>query len=164
MESILQDIEKALDYGLYYIALQSTLALPDICAALESPTGDTSGSQYIDWYDRNVSSKYHIVLTGKDCWRFRCSYLHRGSTQDERSSYKRIIFVVPNPKLIMHNNIINDALNIDINIFCRIIIDAVRNWQITKANDKNYIRNYPNLIRVYPNGLPPYVGGFPIIS
>ena len=164
MESILQDIEKALDCGLYYIALQSTLALPDICAALESPTGDTTGRQYTAWYDTNVSSKYNIALTGSDCWRFRCSYLHRGSIQDTRSSYNRILFVIPNPMITMHNNIINDALNIDINIFCRMMIEAVRNWQTAAANNENYIRNYPNLIKVYPNGISPYICGIPVIS
>ena len=164
MESILHDIEKALDHGLYYIALQSALALPDICASLESATGETTSRQYISWYNDNVSNKYDIRLSGKDCWRFRCSYIHRGSTQDSKSSYSRIIFVFPNQTYTFHNNIINDALNIDINIFCRMMIEAVRNWQKSMQNNDNYSKNYPNLIKVYPNGLDPYFVGIPIIS
>lgn len=164
MESILHDIEKALDYGLYYIALQSALALPDICASLESATGETTGRQYISWYNDNVSSKYNIRLSGKDCWRFRCSYIHRGSTQDPKSSYSRIIFVIPNPTHTFHNNIFNDALNIDINIFCRMMIEAVRSWQKSMQNNDNYAKNYSNLIKVYPNGLAPYMTDIPIIS
>ena len=52
MEVITQEIERALDAGLYYLALVCTLTLPDICAALESPTGDTSGKsgeKYKKW-------------------------------------------------------------------------------------------------------------------
>ena len=36
MHDLLEQIEKALECNLYYLALQSTLALPDICGALES--------------------------------------------------------------------------------------------------------------------------------
>ena len=43
MDHILNEIEKALDVGLYIVALQATLTLPGICAALESKKGNTDG-------------------------------------------------------------------------------------------------------------------------
>ena len=43
MDHILNEIEKALDVGLYIVALQSTLTLPGISAALGSKKGNTDG-------------------------------------------------------------------------------------------------------------------------
>lgn len=39
MELILKEIERALDAKLYYLALQASLTLPDICGALQSDDG-----------------------------------------------------------------------------------------------------------------------------
>lgn len=39
MELILKEIERALDAKLYYLALQASLTLPDICGALQSNDG-----------------------------------------------------------------------------------------------------------------------------
>jgi hypothetical protein len=52
MEDILRQIEATNEAGYYYVALFSVLTLPDICAALESINGETTGDRYADWYDR----------------------------------------------------------------------------------------------------------------
>ena len=49
MEELLIQIELALQYNLYYLALQSTLTLPDICSALIDTKGETSGAKYASW-------------------------------------------------------------------------------------------------------------------
>ena len=51
MELILKEIERALDAKLYYLALQASLTLPDICGALQSDNGKATGDKYIAWYD-----------------------------------------------------------------------------------------------------------------
>ena len=61
MNDFLEQILKALDCNLYYLALQSTLSLPDICSALISPNGMTSCSQYINWY--NTYAKESVSLS-----------------------------------------------------------------------------------------------------
>src|SRR5699024_6261516 len=43
----------------------------------------------------------------------------KGSTQHPRGRHSRIIFVEPGQSgIVLHNNIMNDALNIDVHIFC----------------------------------------------
>ena len=47
METLLREIEHALDAGLFYLALALSLSLPDICAALDSPNGESSGQGWL---------------------------------------------------------------------------------------------------------------------
>lgn len=164
MELQLNEIERALDAGLYLIALQASLALPDICAALQSENGVASPEKYIAWYDTYAKEPDSPALSGQDCYRFRCSYLHQGSTIHPKSSYSRIMFIIPNERFVIKNCVFNDALCIDVVSFCNNIIRAVRNWETIVCESDNFKKNYGSLLRIYPNGLSPYIGNIPVIS
>ncbi|WP_342985745.1 hypothetical protein [[Clostridium] symbiosum] len=163
MEFLLSEIEKALENELYFIALQTTLSLPDICGALQSEDGKASKIKYICWYNKYVKNS-KVLISAEECYNFRCSCLHQGTSQHPKSSYTRIIFLYPNKDITMHNNILGDSLNIDLIIFCKSIINAVRKWGTEIYNDTNYLKNYERLIRIYPNGIPTYIVGIPVIS
>jgi hypothetical protein len=66
METILQEIDKALNAGLCYLAIAMALTVPDICAALESPNGETNGPKYKAWYNANLANRYPRI-TDADC-------------------------------------------------------------------------------------------------
>lgn len=107
MELILKEIELALDAKLYYLALEASLTLPDICAALQSDDGRASKSKYIAWYDTYAKEPGNLSISGKDCYYFRCSYVHQAQTTHENATYSRIIFLAPACHgIIMHNNVI----------------------------------------------------------
>ena len=167
MEDLLQQIEKALNYNLYYIALQTTLTLPDICSALISATPENRyvKQDYIDWYSNNFHFDY--FLTPEDCYYFRCANVHQAKTTHHRLGYSRILFLEPRvAPIIMNNCILEDALCIDINTFCKDMILSVRNWldfEIVK-NNPVFQKNYASLIKRYPNGISPYIVGTPVIS
>lgn len=172
MEDFLQQIEKALEYNLYYLALQAVLTLPDICSSLLSPTPENRPvtKEYIDWCNKNFSSKEKI--SSEDCYYFRCSMLHEGQTQHSRSNYKRIMFIEPgHPFSNMLNNIsfqMNDtdkpSIDINLNTFCSDMISSVRKWWSAHQDEPVVQDNYKNMVKRYPNGLPPYIVGIPIIS
>lgn len=162
MEDFLSQIENALDYNLYYLALQSTLTLPDICGALESSDGEASKKNYIDWYNNNFLDK--ASLSAEDCYYFRCSNVHQGKSMQKNSNYKRIMFIEPPTPNKIHNCILNDAFCIDLNTFCKDMINSVRTWLKNMQNDTSFKNNYNNFIRRYPNGLPPYFFGLSVIS
>lgn len=172
MEDFLSQIEKALNYNLYYLALQAVLTLPDICSSLLSsnPEKRSVGKEYIDWCNNNFSSNENI--SSEDCYYFRCSMLHEGQTQHSKSNFKRIMFIEPgHPYSNMLNNISfimnpNDKPTIDINLntFCTDMITSVKNWWLNYQNDPVVQNNYKNMVKRYPNGLPPYIVGVPIIS
>src|SRR5690625_2090972 len=97
MEDFLSQIAEGLESGLYQLALSLTLCLPDICGALESENGYATGTKYKAWFDRYVKQKYPNTLTADDCYYFRCSFLHQGTTEHKKSNYKKIIFTEPGP-------------------------------------------------------------------
>ncbi len=170
MDDFLAQIRQAAESGLDYLALMGALALPDMCAGLESPNGLTSGKRYITWFDQWVAPKYTsqgsgVTLTGKDAYHFRCSVLHQGKTQHKDSRYERILFV---PRTasgnVFHNNVLNDALNLDVPLFCEDVMEAATEWRTTVEGSAIYTRNLDRFVRVHPNGIAPYIVGVPVIS
>lgn len=164
MESYINEIRKALEVGLYHLGLSATLVLPDICGAMQSNNGLANNYKYKKWFNKYVAKKYRGTLTAEECYNFRCSFLHQGSTQHFKSEYSRILFVVPNGQYILHGNIINDALNLDVMIFCEDVLCGVEQWLENQKENPNFHRNYVNFFKRYPNGIPPYISGVPVLS
>lgn len=79
LERIFQDIERALSYDLYYLALSVSLTIPDVCAALECDPDNiwVTGEKYIAWCEKHLEPNY-AWFTGEDCYRLRCGILHPG--------------------------------------------------------------------------------------
>jgi len=165
MKDFLLQIKKGLDENLYLLSLFSALAIPDICGAMSSENGDAHFEKYTAWFDKYITPKYNGFLSGKDCYLFRCSLLHQGSSQHPGSNYKRVLFIEPSATtLIAHNNILNDALNIDVKIFCNDIVLSAEEWLKENQETELYKKNYDKFMRRYPNGLSPYIVGVPVIS
>jgi hypothetical protein len=164
METILQEIERALDAHLYYLAVAMVLTLPDICAALASADGESSGQRYRDWYDANLAAAYPH-MTAQDCWKLRCGVLHQGQCGHPQMQYARVIFTIPNAqRIVFHNNILNDALNLDAPTFCMDVVRRVRVWYARSQHQRNVRTNLPNLVQLRPTGLAPYIVGAPLIA
>jgi hypothetical protein len=165
MRDFLEQIKIGLDNDLYYLSLFAALAIPDICGAIGSDNGEADSHKYKDWFDRYVADKYRGFLTADDCYFFRCSLLHQGSTQHPKSGYSKILFVEPSATTnVFHCNIINDALNIDVRIFCNDIIEGAKVWLQQYEKTELYKKNYGKFISRYPNGLIPYIVGVPVIG
>lgn len=158
----LDQIQSGIEHNLYYLSLFTSLAIPDMCGALITPSGKSSPCEYMKWFDSNVAKPKEYQLTGENCYNFRCSMLHQGTTQYGKGSFSRILFVEPQTTSnIFHNNIIGDALNIDVKRFCNDIIEVASKWFNQIQDDNNFQKNYDKFIRRYANGLPPYISGVP---
>ncbi|MCH8208557.1 MAG: hypothetical protein IIA62_05835 [Nitrospinae bacterium] len=165
MRDFLTQVKKGLDENLYLLSLFSALAVPDICGAMSSEDGEANAEKYEVWFDKYVAPKYSDFLSGKDCYFFRCSLLHQGSSQHPRSNYKRVLFVEPSATTnVFHNNIVNDALNIDVRVFCNDIISGAEKWLGENEETKLFKKNYDKFMKRYPNGLKPYIVGVPVIG
>ncbi len=166
MRNVLNQIQLALeDSRLYYLTLFICLTIPDICGAMSSDNGEATREKYKDWFDKYVANKYSSFLTSDDCYRFRCSLLHQGRSQHPMSNYSRIIFVEPTTTTnVFHCNVLNDALNLDVRIFCRDILTGAEVWLQEYEGTEIYKKNYDKFMKRYPEGLAPYIGGVPVIS
>jgi len=165
MRDFLTQIKNGLDANLYLLSLFSALAIPDLCGAMSSENGEASNEKYKAWFDKYVAQKYNGFLSGNDCYFFRCSLLHQGSSQHPNNTYKRVLFVEPSATTnVFHNNIMNDALNIDVRIFCNDLISGAEEWLNENEETELYKKNYDKFMRRYPNGLSPYIVGVPVIS
>lgn len=184
MHTLLDQIEKSLGSGLYFLSLYTALTVPDIAGALSSENGEASGAKYAAWFEQWARPRFfesvlasvppehrkHIKpienpLTGEACYRFRCSLLHQGSSQHPKSQFSRIIFIEPgSTTVVVHGGTMNDALCIDLNLFCREMIAGARLWLKQVEQDPAYIKNYESFARRHADGLAPYIGGVPVIG
>jgi hypothetical protein len=170
VDTILNEIEGALECGLYYLAVTSALTLPDICAALESPNGTTSKQSYKAWYDTWLAPKYPSIASG-DMYTLRCAVVHEGTLGHSHSNmqYVRIVFVLtdgaPHCGFFYGNAGEEEyALSVHAGRFCKDIIDSVRQWYEAKKGDPNVIQHFPKLLQFRPDGIPPHIVGLPVIA
>ena len=184
MRTLIEQVESSLGSGFYYLSLFGALAIPDIAGALSSEDGEASGKKYAEWYEVWVRPRFLEVvrasvpeharpyikdienpLSGDACYRFRCSLLHQGSSQHPKSPYGRIIFIEPGTTTnVVHYGRMNDALCIDLNLFCREVTSGARLWLQTVEQTQQYNNNYERFARRHANGLVPYIGGVPVIG
>ncbi|MCH7882890.1 hypothetical protein IIA95_00510 [Patescibacteria group bacterium] len=165
MKELLIQIQKGLDTNLYFLALFTALAIPDICGALSSENGETDGQKYKAWFDQYIAPKYINFTDGADCYRFRCSLLHQGRSQLKDSKFSRIWFIEPGTtSVVMHDNTSNDTLNIDVGVFCKDIIAGAEEYLSKNEQTDLYKTNYDKFVRRYPNGIPPLITGVPVIG
>jgi len=164
MEVVTREVRRALDAGLYYLAVVLTLTLPDICAALESDDGESTGARYRAWCDTWMASTYPM-LNGHDLWSLRCGVLHQGKLGHPNMSYTRVLFTIPNAQgMYFHNNVMNDALNLDAVTFCEEVVGAVSQWYAANKTSPNVQANWPQLLQYREQGLAPYMVGIPLIA
>lgn len=170
MDLILKQIEHALSVQLHYLAVASCIALPDLCAALESPTGETSKAQYRAWYDAWILPKYPEI-SSFDMYRLRSGIVHQGVLEPSGMQYTRVIFMIPGFGVVMHRcRLANNggssesALTLDATQFCRDIMASVSDWYKATKNDPTVESNLPKLVQFRPNGLAPHIVGVPLIA
>ncbi len=165
MQDLLDQIRSASQAGLYFAALFPALALPDICGALESSDGLATGAKYTAWFDQHIAPRYRGSLTGRDCYLFRCSLLHQGKTVHPAGRYSRILLVEPGVQgIVMHNNVLHDALNIDIGSFCEDLTSAAEVWLPQARRLPHFAAHLAQFVTRYPSGLPPYIVGVPVVG
>lgn len=93
---LVQDIRKALENNLYFVALSSALTLPDICGKVAYPEESSSRKRYISWYDdeigkyeKNPEDKENMpYLSGEVIYSLRCSLLHEGNPNMNNDSLR----------------------------------------------------------------------------
>lgn len=168
MKAILDEIRVACEHRLFYLAVMLCLALPDICAALEDPKGETNEKRYRSWVDKWLGQEYGKFLPAQDMYRLRCGVLHQGRMGHPGLRYKRLAFSVKVDFLADRNFLPNrrqpEILNLNAQMFCYNVSSGVRRWE--KANENNPVvkANLARLVQYRPNGLSPYIDGIECLT
>lgn len=159
-DPMLNEIQAAVDAGAWQVALLSALTIPDVCSSMQSQNGRTTGSKYRAWVETWMGADYPL-LDAEDLWHMRCSMLHQGQSKSKK--YERIIFANAGSN-ILHNNIMDRALNLHLPYFIKDIIQAARDWENAKRGTPAFEQNSSSLIRWHSNGLEPYIIGVPVLG
>jgi hypothetical protein len=163
MDTLTDEIKNAIRNRLWYAALLLVLALPDVCAALESKNGLSSRDLYRAWYDTWLKRKYEMV-SADDLYFLRCGVVHTAKFAHRAMKYKRIFFTLRPNGMFFHKNVLNDALNLDLVWFCKDMVESVKEWFARKKTDPQVQANLANLFQYHPNGLLPYLEGVPAVG
>lgn len=170
MHELLDELDRVADSGMCYVALYTALTIPDMCGALQSDNGRASGPKYKAWFDQWVAPSYTVgpdrvpSLSGETCYAYRCGLLHQGRSMHENLGYSRILFVEPGSGMVLHNNVMNDALNLDIPTFVRDITSAARRWLQEIKGSEVFESNFEHFMKRHAGGLRPYIVGVDVIS
>jgi hypothetical protein len=165
---VLLEIEGALKAHLYYLALMSTLTLPDICAALEDKDGRTNQTKFEAWYNKHLAPHYGF-LTASDCYGLRCGVTHQGiiktDTTRQKSQHKRVLFMLPNTQAKYTNSqfIDSEVYVTDLVEFCRDVVARVKAWARAENGNPVVKANAARLMHYYHEGLEP-ITGLPLFS
>ena len=97
---LIEDMNRALAYDCYFAALAIALTLPDICGKAKYPKAGVR-KRYIEWYDEYVGryekcpkneadadEEEMPYLSGEVVYSLRCSLLHQGNPNIEKSDIK----------------------------------------------------------------------------
>jgi hypothetical protein len=178
MRIIIEQLEESLDHKLYYLSLITALTIPDIAAALNSKNGEAKKDKYITWFEKyvrphgqnGIPKQFHdLILSGEECYKFRCALLHQGKSANFKSSHKKIFFIEPgstrNRGHYNKTEIKGETfLEIDLKLFCLEIIAGTRDWLDKVESTEHYQRNYDASARRHLNSSLPFFKGATIIG
>lgn len=164
IERLADEIRAAVGQRQYALALMSTMALVDICGALDAQNGRSEGKRFRAWFEANVAGAT-ARLEAADAWALRCGLLHQGRMRG--AGYDHVLFSLPGGSS-MHGNIFDiggkKALNLDLRFFVDDVVSAAERWWSKNKAVEPVATNALHLARVRTNGLSPFIIGAALIG
>jgi len=96
LQTLINDMNKALDNDCFFSALSLALTMPDICGHAKYPTEPSSKKRYTAWYDEYVGAYDQCpgeegkmpYLSGEVVYQLRCSFLHQGNPNIDKDKIR----------------------------------------------------------------------------
>lgn len=162
MDNLRKALESAIANKNWYAALFIALSIPDICGYLEYPTAK-SQERYERWFGKHMLNKYssfdnlnksvYTFLSPSDCYALRCVLLHQGSDniteQSARDTLDRFHFIEPPPNAVIHLNQINNILQLQVDIFCKDILNGLAKWIIDTQGNTDIDQRMNTVLKVH---------------
>ncbi|MGO3448926.1 MAG: hypothetical protein ACTINK_16420 [Kluyvera intermedia] len=154
MQRFVTAIRKSVQDHNWLGAVFVALNMPDICSAVQNPHEKNVGKRYRLWFDHYLKKKYKVGLvefTAEDCYQFRCKCLHQGILM--RDNGEKFNLTPPIPLLEIHLNKYNGVIQIQIDIFCEDMCQAVEQWVNDMEPDMAVAARMKELIEIkFPPG------------
>ncbi len=157
-----------------YAALSLALTIPEICSSLEDPGPGKSQARYQRWCKQWVVPKYtattvnpmtgapHVWITDQQLYQLRCSMIHSGSDEIEkskRSGIDRFFFFDQSRPTSIQQFANCKFTDVDVNIiclnaadFCEKMFLAAEEWDGAKASDIAIQAEKKNLLFIHSKG------------
>lgn len=176
MQPFLDEVDRALELGLWLMALLSTLTIPDACGAVDDPGPGKAGARYETWYNGYAKQmvRPNWRFDGAVVWKLRNGMMHETSLQLRNYGYDRVIFSVPSAgSMPMHYCLSRNngggeetAFIVMLDVFCREVLRGASRWLHEVQSDAASTRRdrLNGLIQMRPAGLAPHVVGCPMVS
>ncbi|MFA5172050.1 MAG: hypothetical protein WC426_10835 [Sulfuriferula sp.] len=162
MHRFSESIRKSIAAQDWYGALSTALTLPDVCGRLENPEMG-SLARYVSWFQQWLQPEYtsiiganneqHVFLHGEDCYALRCSYLHEGGSNIEDQRAKKALedfhFITPKQGCLIHCNQSNNTLQLQVDVFCNQIADAVDKWFESMKDNNDVQQRMAGLLLIH---------------
>ncbi|MFC2010770.1 hypothetical protein ACFLUR_00560 [Chloroflexota bacterium] len=158
MEEYISQLRETYKEELYYFTLMGTLALIDICAALNSPDGETNGDLFKGWFNKYLSH-YSSGSSGTitsfyadECYKLRCRFMHQGRasidarSMDSTVKSGAIAFRVGPGKVHMCN--FSGIYYLDIETFMEDVIAGVKIWTIDVKDVVHVKENREKMVKI----------------
>ena len=158
MEDYISQLRETYRCGVYYFTLFGTLSLIDICAALNSPSGETSGSLFKEWFNKylpqysSTSFGSAISFSADECYKFRCRMLHQlragidAPSMDDSVKSGKIAFAIGGSRIHMCN--FGGVYYLDIQTFMEDVISGVERWTDDVRNVTHVEENRKKMVKV----------------
>jgi len=160
-------IKKSLDTQNWYGALFIALTMPDICGKIAYPNLGPK-DRYKKWFDSYLSNYYKheiganheetVFMSASDCYALRCSIFHAGIDEVIEQSSFDVVSRFSFSTARAHCNRINNVLQLNVEIFCKEIIQAVEKWSNDVKNNADAQNGIKNLLTIHEGGYSPMPG------
>jgi hypothetical protein len=142
VRDFVDQIDRAADAGLWYLAIVAAMAIPDMCGALGNKKGGKATADLYElWWNENLDQEYVSRVSGLEAWRIRCSLLHQGRLDPNPKKAPPVIFQEPDGQSRWRFNRVNDAWQIHAGEFVRAMTDACRKWLDTVQHEPYFQTN-----------------------
>jgi hypothetical protein len=142
----IEEIERCENAKCYWALLHVLLALPDVCASLETDTASAKkslvGERYVDWCEAYFPKS--PTVSGDDRYQMRNALLHSGSTtaqnlgKTHHTGYAHFSFVDPDTFDVSVHDTTNQShtvLNVHIAAMAAETKQALESWFIALQGD-----------------------------
>jgi len=148
IEKLPEQILQGLEQNLYQLSLFTVLTLPDIGGAIDSGSSENNGKRYKKWFKKYARPKFNHfsrkTFSADTCWKIRCSLLHQGISKHD-------FLDLEYPENFYSPGIFGDekeSLKIDIDSFCRKMVDAFYDWIEDVGNTDRFKKDAQNIANI----------------